>query len=102
MHVPVEVRQVMLARPVANLVLLAVRAAVAVGASAVEFLQELLVLALEVLFEDNAANLEPVVFVAEPDLLLAVGRVEVRVVLDLALTADASVERLRGSVLAIH
>ena len=41
----VEVRQVVFARPLANLVLVAVGAAIAVGASAVVFLEELLVLA---------------------------------------------------------
>ena len=74
--------------------LVAVRTAVAVGASAVVFLQELLVLALQVLVEDDAPDLEPAVLVPEPGLLLAVRRVEVRVVVDLTLTTDARVERL--------
>ena len=42
----VEVRQVVLARPLANLVLVAVRTAVAIGPAAVVFLQKRLVLAL--------------------------------------------------------
>ena len=79
----IEVRQVVFARPLANLVLVAVRTAVAVGASAVVLLQELLVLALQVLLEDDAPNLEPVVLVAEPGFLLPVRRVEVRVVVEL-------------------
>ena len=50
----IEVRQVMLARPGADLVLSAVRTAVAVGPTAVVLLQERLVLALQVLLEDDA------------------------------------------------
>src|SRR5688572_13565440 len=46
-HLAVEERQVLSARPVADLVLVAVRSAVAVGAVAVVLLQELLVLALQ-------------------------------------------------------
>ena len=51
-HLVVEVRQIVLARPVADLVLVAARSAVAVRAVAVVVLQELLVLALQVVFED--------------------------------------------------
>jgi len=64
----IEVRQVVVARPLANLVLVAVGAAIAVGASAVVFLEELLVLALQVLFEDDTLNLEPVVLVSKAGL----------------------------------
>ncbi len=85
----IEVRQVVLARPVADLVLVAVRTAVAVGPAAVVLLQELLIVALQVLFEDDAPNLEAAVLVSEPGFLLAVRRVEVRVVVDVALTAHA-------------
>jgi hypothetical protein len=46
MHMVVEVRQIVIARPVANLVLIAAGSAVTVGAVAVVVLQELLVLAL--------------------------------------------------------
>jgi hypothetical protein len=83
-----------LARPVANLVLIPVRTAVAVRSTAVVRLQELLILPLQIVIEDDAANLERAVFVAEPRLLLAVRREEVRVVLDLAFPAHAGVERL--------
>ena len=93
-NLPVEIRQVVLARPLANLVLVAVRAAVAVRPAAVVFLKELLILALQILFEDDAPNLEPAVFVAEAGVLLAVRRVKVGVVVDFALTTDAGVERL--------
>ena len=45
-HLAIEVRQVVLARPVADLVVVAVGSSVAVGSVAVVVLQELLVLAL--------------------------------------------------------
>jgi hypothetical protein len=57
---PVEVRQVVVVRPRADLVLVTIRAAIAVGPPAVVLLKELLVLALQVLFEDDAPNIEPV------------------------------------------
>ncbi len=53
MHLVVEVRQVVLARPVPHLVLVAAGSAVAVGVVAVVLLQEFLVLALQALFEDQ-------------------------------------------------
>ena len=84
----IEVRQVVFARPLANLVLVSVGAAIAVGASAVVFLEELLVLALQVLFDNDTPNLEPVVLVSKPGFLLAVRRIEIGVVVDLALAAN--------------
>ena len=66
------------------------------------FLQELLVLALQVLLEDDALNLKPVVVVSEPGLFLPVGRIEIRVVTNLARAAHARVERLRRLVVAVH
>ena len=100
--VAVEVRQVVFARPLANLPLVAVRTAVAVGPAAVVFLQELLILALQILFEDDAPNLQSVVLIPKPGFFLPVRRVEVRVVVDFALPADARIERLRRLVLAIQ
>jgi hypothetical protein len=62
-------------------------------------LQELLVLALQVVVEDHAAaNLEPGVLVAEPRFLLPVRRVEVRVVVEFAFAAHSGVEVLRRFV----
>jgi hypothetical protein len=90
----IEVRQVVLTRPFTNLALVAVRTAVAVGASAVVFLQELLVLALQVLLEHDAPDLEAAVLLTEPGFLLAVCRVEIRVVVDFALATHARIERL--------
>ena len=71
-HLAVEVRQVVFARPVADLVLVAIRPAVAVGAVSVVFLQELLVLALQVLLEDDAPDVDVAMLVSETGFLLAV------------------------------
>ena len=101
-NLAVEVRQVVFARPVTDLVLVAVRSAVAVGAVAVGLLQELLVLALQVLLEDDAPDLEVAVLVSETGLFLAKRRVEVRVVVDLAGAADAGVERLRRLAVSLQ
>ena len=65
-------------------------------------LQELLVLALQVLLEDDAPDLEAAVLVSETGFLLAVRRVEIRIVVDFAGAADAGVERLRRLVVPLH
>ena len=82
MNLIVEVRQIVFTRPATDLVLVATRAAVAVGATAVGLLQELLVLALQVLFKDDAPNLK-VRYVSKTGLFLSKCRVEIRVVVDL-------------------
>jgi hypothetical protein len=98
----IEIRQDVVARPLADLVLVAVGTAITVGASAVVFLQEFLVLTLQVLLEDDAPDVEAAVLVSEACLLLAVRRVEVRVVVDFAGPAGASVERLQRFTAPIH
>jgi hypothetical protein len=67
----VKVRQIVLAGPVADLVLVAAWSAVAIRVVAIVVLQELLVLALQVLFEDDALDLEAVVLVSKTSFLLA-------------------------------
>jgi hypothetical protein len=47
MHLAVEVREVVFARPLANLLLIAIRSSVAIRSVAIVLLQELLVLALQ-------------------------------------------------------
>ena len=74
-HLAIEVRQVVLACPVADLVVGAVWPSVAVRAISVVVLQELLVLPLEVLFEGDAANLKSRMLVSEAGFLLAERRV---------------------------
>ena len=83
MNLVIEVRQVVLARPVADLVLVAAWTAIAVGAIAVGLLQELLVLAFQILFEDDAPDLEVRVLVSKTSFFLSKRRVEIRVVVDL-------------------
>lgn len=65
-------------------------------------LQELLVLALQVVVEGDALHLEPGVFVAEPRLFLAVRGVEVRGVVESARAADTHEELLHGLVSTIQ
>jgi hypothetical protein len=69
-HLVVEVRQIVLARPVTDLVLVAARPAVAVRSVAVVILEELLVLALQVLLENDASNLEFRVLVSKASFFL--------------------------------
>jgi hypothetical protein len=58
MALAIEVRQVVLARPVADLVFAAGRSSVAFWAASVAVLQELLVIALEILLKNDATDLE--------------------------------------------
>ena len=82
MNLVVEEGQIVLACPTTNLVLVAARPAVAIRAVAVVILQELLVLALQVLLEDDASDLEIRVLVSRTGLLLPKRCVEIRVVVD--------------------
>ncbi|MFN2444511.1 MAG: hypothetical protein ABR606_02810 [Vicinamibacterales bacterium] len=83
-HLAVEVRQVVVARPVADLVLGAPWSAVAVRPVAVVVLEEFLVFTLQILLEDDAADLGVAVLISEAGFLLAVRRVQIRIVVDLA------------------
>jgi hypothetical protein len=76
------------------------RSSVGVCSASVVVLQEFLVLPLEVVLEDNAADLEIRMLVSEARFLLAERRVEIRIVVDLAWATNASVERLRGATVA--
>jgi hypothetical protein len=60
----------------------------------VVFLQEFLVLAFEILFEDDAADLQIRMLLSEASFLLAVRCVEIRIVVNLSGATDASVECL--------
>ena len=83
-HVVVEVRQIVLARPVTDFVLVAAGAAVTVRSVAVVVLQKLLVLALQVLLQNHASNLEVRMLVSKAGFFLMKRRVQIRVVVDLA------------------
>ena len=82
MHLAIEVRQIVFARPVSDLVLVATRPAVAVRSVAVVVLQKLLVLALQVLLENDASNLEVRVLIPKAGFFLTERRIEIRVVVD--------------------
>ena len=82
-HMVVEVRQIVLARPITDLIVVAARAAVAVRSVAVVVLQKLLVLALQVLLQNDASNLEVRMLASKAGFFLTERRVEIRVVVDL-------------------
>ena len=90
----VEVRQVVFDRPRGNLLGIPVGAAVTVGAAAIPLLQEALVLALELVVEDDAPN--AIAALGEAVGGLQVGAIDLDVVLQLARLPDARVERLSG------
>lgn len=75
MDAVVEVRQIVSRRPSTDVGLVSVRSSVAVGPPAIAVLQERLIFALQVLFEDDAVNLGVVVLLPDPRLFFAVGGV---------------------------
>ena len=75
----VVARQVVLPRPVLDLQRIAVRPAVAVVAVSIALLQELLILALQVVLEDDAVDVRA--FVAQALGFLDVGAIEFRIML---------------------
>jgi hypothetical protein len=101
-HLTIEVRQVVLACPIADFVFAAVRSSVAVCSASVVILQEFLVLPLEVLLENDAADLEIRMLVSEARFLLAERRVEIRIVVNLAGATDAGVECLLSPAVALQ
>jgi hypothetical protein len=98
----IEVRQLVFARPVPDLILVAARPVVAVRPVAIVVLEELLVLTLQVLLEDDASDLEVRVFVSKTRLLLSKRRIQIRVVVDLPRAADAGVEGLRRLTVSLQ
>jgi hypothetical protein len=90
----IEVRQFVVLRPSADLFLVAVRPPVTIGPVAVVVLEELLVLPLEVLFQDDTADLDVSVLLSETRFLLAIRGVQVGVMIELARAVHARVERL--------
>ena len=79
--------KLVLPRPFLDLQRIAVRSAIAIVTISVSFLQELLVLALQVVFEDDAVNVRALV--TEAFGFLHVGAIELRVMLQLAWLLDA-------------
>jgi hypothetical protein len=88
----IEVRQVVIPRPLFYLAGVPIRSSVAVGASAIVLLQPLLILALELVVEDDAADVAALV--AKPRLFAQVGTIELDVVRQLPRPAHAGVEPL--------
>lgn len=68
----VKIRQVVVFRPAADLLLGAVRPSVAVGPVAVVVLQELLILPLQILFKHDAVDLDVVVLLSETGFFFAI------------------------------
>src|SRR5438094_587132 len=92
MNVSVEVGQLALARPLFDLGKVSIRPTVAVGATAIALLQELLVLALQLVVQDNA--FDPRAALLEALGLTLIGAEDLHVVLDLARLLQFSVEVL--------
>ena len=95
-HVSVVVRQVVLSRPPRDLLGLAIRPTVAVLLAAIALVQEPLVVALELVVEDDAPN--PTALAAEALLGALIGAIDLRVVRQLARLPEAGVEGLAGFV----
>jgi hypothetical protein len=97
----IEVRQFVVLRPSANLFLVAVRPPVTIGSVAVVVLEEVLVVPLEVLFEDDTADLDVSVLLSKTLSLIAIRGVQVGVVIEFARTVHARVKRLGLTVVAL-
>jgi hypothetical protein len=88
----VVARKVVLPCPVLNLQRIAVGPAIAVVTIAIPFLKELLILAFQVVLEDDAVDIRP--RVTKTIRFLHVGAIKFRVVLQFAWLLDAAMERL--------
>jgi hypothetical protein len=89
---PIVTRQVMLSCPVEDLIEAAARTSVAVVTIAIGLLEELLVLPLEIVFEDDAVDMRAIV--SQPLGFVHVGPIKVSVVLQLARLLNAVMKRL--------
>ena len=94
--VPIVVRQLVLPRPPRNLFGLTVRPAVAVLLAAIALVEEALIVALELVVEDDAPN--PTALAAQALLGALVGAIDLGVVRQLARLPEAGVEGLAGLV----
>ena len=94
--VPIVVRQLVFSRPVCNLFGLTVRPAVAVLLASVVLVEESLIVALQLVVEDDAPN--PTALAADTFLGALVGAIDPGVVGQFARLPDARVERLTGLV----
>ena len=94
--VPIVVRQLVFPRPACNLFGLTVRPAVAVLLALVVLVKESLIVALQLVVEDDAPN--PTALAAETLLGALVGAIDVGVMRELARLSDTGVEGLSGLV----
>jgi hypothetical protein len=90
----VEVRQLVFCRPLADFLLRAVGSSIAVGPVAVVLLQEVLILALQLLFEHDAVDIDVVVPLSETGFFFAIRGIQVGVVIQFSWAVDARVELL--------
>src|SRR5687767_11908559 len=90
--VPIVVRQLVFPRPTRDLFGLTVRPAVAVLLAAIALVEESLIVALQLVVEDDAPN--PTALAAETLLGALVGAIDLGVVRQLARLSDTSVEGL--------
>src|SRR5438034_9750566 len=88
----IEVRQVVFARPFFDVASVAIRSSVAVRPAAIRLLKPLLILAFELVVEDDAMDLRALL--AEPFLLAQIGAIKLDVVRQLTRPADTIVEGL--------
>ena len=96
---PVVVRQLVLPRPPRDLLRLAIRPAVAVLLATIALVQEPLIVALQLVVENDAPN--PTALAAEALLCALVGAIDLGVVRQLARLPEAGVEGLAGFVAAL-
>jgi hypothetical protein len=96
----VVTRQVVLSCPVLNLQRIAIGSAIAVVTIAVALLQELLILAFQVVLEDDAVDVRA--FVTEAFGFLRVGAIEFRVMLQFARLRDVGIESLAVAGVIVH
>jgi hypothetical protein len=95
----VVTRQVVLSCPVLNLQRIAIGSAIAVVTIAVALLQELLILAFQVVLEDDAVDVRAY---TEAFGFLRVGAIEFRVMLQFARLRDVGIESLAVAGVIVH
>ena len=98
-HRVIEVPEVMVACPVFDLARGTIGSSVTVRPAAVSFLEPFLVLALELVLEDDAADVGALF--AKPFLFAQVGAIELDVVRQLARPAYAGVEGLLARIVTV-
>jgi hypothetical protein len=100
MDLVAEVRELVFGGPTLDVARIAIRPAIAVGATAIGFLEPFLIVAFEFLIEDDAANVGALLVQAFR--LAEVGAIQLRIMGQLAASVHAGVEGLRqpASVIA--